>query len=417
MAFDTLSLAQRRFIKESSSRINVADGAIRSGKTLAQLLRWLIYVADAPRGELVVVGRTTHSVARNVFAQLADPDLFDESITKTIRYVAGAPTGEILGRRVHVIGANDARAEAKIRGFTCAGALVDEATLVGREFFTQLLGRMSVPNAKLFATTNADSPQHWLKEGFLDREDEMDLYRLQFSLHDNPSLTQDYKDAIESEFTGLFYRRMVLGEWVTAEGAIFDMFDPARHVVSAFPAITEFIAAGIDYGTTNPFHAVLLGLGIDNNLYAVSEYRYDASKEHRQATDAEYSVYLRNWMENQEVNGQRVIATPRSIRLDPSAASFRQQLFRDHMSPMYADNSVQDSIRVISQLFATGKLFIGKDCPILTKELQGYVWDQAAAEKGVEQPMKVADHGVDALRYAVYSTRHSWKTRVGLKTV
>src|SRR5690606_15080766 len=94
------------------------------------------------------------------------------------------------------------------------------------------LGRMSVRGAQLFGTTNPDSPAHWLKAKFLDRIADLPDWRSwHFTLDDNPSLSDTYKAAIKAEFTGLWYRRFILGEWVAAEGAIYDMWDPLAHVI------------------------------------------------------------------------------------------------------------------------------------------------------------------------------------------
>jgi len=114
--------------------VNIWSGAIWSGKTIASLLRWLIYVATAPRGgHLVIVGGTRDSVARNVFAPLQDSTLFG-SLTDHVRYAAGAPSGWILGRLVSV-SASDRKAEKVLRGLTCAVAYVDEVTVVALDFF------------------------------------------------------------------------------------------------------------------------------------------------------------------------------------------------------------------------------------------------------------------------------------------
>ena len=166
-----------------------------------------------------------------------------------------------MGREVYVVGANDERAEAKrIRGATFAGALVDEATIVPESFFRMLLSRLSVDGAKLFATTNPDSPYHWLKTQFIDREAELDLKVFKFNLEDNPSLSQNYIKALKSEYQGLWYRRFINGEWVLAEGSVYDFFDQKIHCRREPPSYAKYYVAGVDYGTANPFAAVLSGL-------------------------------------------------------------------------------------------------------------------------------------------------------------
>jgi PBSX family phage terminase large subunit len=415
-----LSAKQIDFIANSNSRINAATGAIRSGKTLSSLLRWLIYVASAPPGELVVVAKTSQTAARNIFAPLQDFALFGDLAGQT-HYTPGAPSATMLGRRVWVIGANDVRSESRLRGLTCAGAMVDEATLVPQNFFTQLLGRMSVPGSKLFLTSNPDNPAHWLRRDYLLRSGELDLASWHFTLDDNPALADEYKAAIKAEFTGLWYKRFVEGMWIAAEGAIFDMWDADRHVVDIMPPIVQWIAAGVDHGTVNPFAANMLGLGANGNLYLTAEYRYDSKQAHRQMSDAEYSQAFRQWLLEVPIPGSRRAdgssltgVQPEYICVDPSAASFRVQLHNDGLTSVAADNSVLDGIRLVSSLLATDRLFVHRSCEGFTSEVGGYSWSDEARLKGEDKPIKTDDHNLDAARYAIKSTRSVWASRVNL---
>lgn len=255
-----LSPKQVDSIVEAAAFLNLWEGSVRSGKTIASLIRWLGYVADPPPGgELVMVGRTRDSLARNVFGPLMNPDVFGE-VAQDIHYTSGAPTATVLGRTVHALGANDAQAEPKVRGLTCAGAYVDEATTLPKSFFDQLTARCSVPGSAIYATTNPDNPNHWLRRDYLLRPTEARLRSWHFQLDDNPGLDPEYKARIKSTHTGLFYKRNVLGLWVQAEGAIYDMFDETEHVVDELPAMRRYWI-GLDYGTVNATSAILLGEG------------------------------------------------------------------------------------------------------------------------------------------------------------
>lgn len=421
-ATNYLSPAQIRSIADAQARINIWSGAIRSGKTVSSLLRWLMYVADAPLGELVVVAKTSQTAMRNVFAPLQDYALFGELASQT-HYTAGAPYATILGRRVWVIGANDVRSESRLRGLTCAGAYVDEATLVPQAFWTQLLGRMSVPGAKLFATTNPDNPQHWLRRDFMLREGQLNLRSWHFTLDDNPALEEDYKADIKAEFTGLFYRRFVLGEWIAAEGAVYDMWDPTIHIVDLLPPISQWIGVGIDYGTTAPFAALLLGLssvgggvnGDQSCLYLVDEWRWDSRQQHRQLSDVEYSQKVRDWITNVRFPGTRLYGpTPQHWVVDPSATSFRVQLYNDGLSTVAADNAVMDGIRLISTLLAARRLKVSRTCDGWISEVGGYSWDDRAALLGEDKPIKANDHSLDSGRYVAFTTRGVWQHQLHL---
>ncbi|MFE6742317.1 terminase large subunit domain-containing protein [Streptomyces tubercidicus] len=245
-----LSRKQLRSVVQASARINLWHGAVRSGKTIASLLAWLLAVAEAPpSGLILVVGRSLQTIERNVFEPLADPSLFGP-VAAQVRHTRGATTATVLGRTVHLIGAADARAEGRLRGLTASLAYVDEATLLPEGFWVQLLARLSVPGARLLATTNPDSPRHWLKAGYLDRAHELDLKAWHFRLDDNPSLSADYVAALAAEYVGLWKRRMIDGAWVVAEGAVFDTYDEQQHVVDVLPQMRRHWL-GIDYGTSN----------------------------------------------------------------------------------------------------------------------------------------------------------------------
>jgi len=217
----------------------------------------------------------------------------------------------------------------------------------------------------------------------------------------------------------LWYRRFILGHWVAADGSVFDSWTD-QHVIdwTALPLMRQLIAIGIDYGTTNPTHAVLLGLGIDGVLYAVDEYRYEPSTMSRRKTDAELSADLRAWL------AEAHLPDPRQSRMraehviaDPSAASLRVQLDADGIETAAADNDVLYGLRVLAMLFARNLLRISTRCPALLLEIPGYSWSTTATEEGQDAPIKVNDHGIDALRYAVITTERLWRPVIGFDEV
>lgn len=419
-------------MKESTARINIWEGSVRSGKTIASLARWLIYVATSEiRGELVVVSRTRDSAARNVFAPLMDPTLFG-SVSQYVSYTSGAAYGLILGRKVWVLGSSDIRSENVLRGLTCAGAYVDELTLLREDFFTQLLNRLW-EGAQLFGTTNPDSPGHWFKVNFLDRCDPAhpqflpDWRVWKFLLDDNPMLSEARKDAICRENTGLFYRRNVLGEWVAAEGAIFETFDPdpaLGFVISwdDLPEMRELISVGMDYGTSNPTAALLLGISAEHDaflkptprLFLIDEYYFNSKVEQRQLAPSEQSREIKDWIEADHLPPNSPRLTPRFVILDPSAAPLRTELAQQGVSTTQADNEVLYGIRTLASLIADRKLIVTDRCKNFIREAPGYSWDPKETLLGKDKPIKVNDHAIDAARYAVTTTENIWRTHIKL---
>lgn len=384
------------------------NGSIRSGKTIISLIAFLSWLPEAPEGPIAIIGKTRDTIQRNIIdvIRLIEPNSIGGCTTK-------ATSVRIMDRLVWLIGANDNQAEEKIRGMTLAGAYVDEATLLPEAMFVQLLGRLSVTGARLFATTNPDNPYHWLKTNYLDKAEELGWGVWHFTMDDNPGLSPEYIAAKKREFTGLWYRRFIQGEWVSAEGAVYNMWDPARHVIkwADLPDMRDFLGVGIDYGTTNASAGVLLGLGTDNKLYAVDEWRVD-STEMTRYTDSELSTSLREWMRRPHVPpGKRGEEWgPRFLLIDPAAASFKAQLARDGLRNIQpANNSVNDGIRNTATLLAENNLLIADKCASLIREIPGYSWDPKATALGEDKPIKKDDHSLDALRYAVHTTETLWR--------
>ncbi|WP_171074367.1 PBSX family phage terminase large subunit [Nonomuraea basaltis] len=418
----SLSPKQEQFIALSTARLNIASGAVRSGKTIASLLRWLMYIAQAPRrgGHLVIVGKTGETVARNVMEPLMDPSLTGP-VAKRIFYTRGAATCNILGRRVEIISANDMRSESRLRGMTCGGAYVDEATLLPENFWDQLLARCSVAGAQIFATCNPDAPNHWLRQRFILRAHELDLKYFHFVLDDNPALDATYVANLKREYTGLWYKRFIEGLWVMAEGAVYDMWDPDRHIVDALPPMERWLGLGVDYGTTNPFNAILAGVSVPDRhglrrIYFTHEWRWDSKVQRRQLTDAEYSKKLRDWLRT--LPGTYGPGTygvqPDWVVVDPSAASFIAQLHRDGFAPVMADNKVLDGIRTVSNLVGADRLRVHRSCEGWLTEIGSYAWDDKRAERGEDAPVKLDDHALDAGRYLLRTTEAAWQPLIEL---
>jgi PBSX family phage terminase large subunit len=388
---ETLSVKQKDSFRHSDARINIWQGAVRSGKSYSALLRFLRFTIEGPPGTFIAVGKTNAALKRN----FVDPLL--ELLGIDVRYYAGKQEVQLYRRTIVLLGANDERAEGKIRGNTYAGAYVDEGTLIPESFFVTLLARLSVPGAKLFLTTNPDSPFHWLKKNYIDREADLDLRTFQFTLEDNPSLTSQFKQSLKSEFRGLWYQRYIEGKWVLAEGVIYDFFDESLHCMDFSPTSSRYYVCGVDYGTTNPCAFTLVGYDPSNfpNIWVEDEYYWDSRELTRQKTDTEYAEDLRRFIAGRNV---------KSIIIDPSAASFKAELYKVGITNLVdANNEVLDGIRYVSKFLSNGTLKVCRKCQHLIKEFGTYSWDPKSVKLGEDKPLKQNDHALDSLRYTIFT--------------
>jgi PBSX family phage terminase large subunit len=386
-----LSPKQRDFYLNADGPINLAMGSVSSGKSFAANLAFLKWTQVDQPGDMMIVGQSHHTIKRNVVNELVN------LAGGNVRPNYGIQEVMIGKRRVHIVGASDERAERRIRGSTLLGCLVDEATIVPESFFTMLVSRLRLPGARLFGTTNPDNPFHWLKAKWIDRSDEVGAKVWQFTLDDNPSLSKEYKERLHRQYTGLWYQRYIEGKWVLAEGTVYDFFDPDIHVIPHAPDPAEFYIVGVDYGTTNPTAFALIGCSLKSfpNLWLEQEYYWDSTMRLVQKTDTEYAEDLRDFLK-----GKNVVA----VYMDPAAASFKLECSRAGIRNILdADNDVLNGVRFVSQLMKNGDFKLCANTPNAQKEMMSYVWDQAAAARGIDKPKKANDHILDAMRYGLVS--------------
>lgn len=394
---------QKDSIRQSTARLNIWHGSVRSGKTIASIYRWINFCEYGPKyGNLAMIGKTERTLQRNII------DPLKIILGNSCNYNQGKGELYIGSRKIYIFGANDKRAEEKIRGGTWAGCYGDEITLWPAEVFKMSLSRMSVDGAKFFGTTNTDSPYHWLKIDYIDRKDGLDLESFPFELEDNVRpegfLSKDFVDNLKKEYVGLWYKRFILGLWVLAEGSVYDMWDEKEHTGDFKNKSFQDYVIGIDYGTSNPCTFGLYGYS-GKSMYLLDEYYYDSSKSGRQKTDSEYASDFKVWLDSTGIKQERL----RRVYIDPSAASFRVEMKaaikmrKNGWSIRDANNDVLDGIRLVASKLNRGEFFVDKGCKDTIKEFNSYVWDPNAQKKGEDVPLKEHDHAMDRNRYVLYS--------------
>jgi PBSX family phage terminase large subunit len=402
----------------------ICDGSVRAGKTIAMLVSFILWAVetfvhqDKPVN-LILAGRTMNALKRNVLEPLWK---ILAALGIAYRYDRQQHSIEIGCVTIYCFGASTEASQDTLQGLTAAGALLDEAALLPENFVSQAIARCSEEESKIWMNCNPEGPYHFLKVDYIDKAKEKRILHLHFTMSDNLTMSQKARDRYARTFSGLWYKRYILGLWVAAEGAIYDMFDPERHVVNTLPNMLRFWVAS-DYGTTNPTVFLLLGEGTDHKLYVCREWRWESKAENRQKTDKEYSADLRACLDQWGAEllppaffGQAAPQlAPERIWVDPSAASFIVQLYNDSKADARlravakADNEVLDGIRNVATLLNMGLLLIHASCIGLCKEMTAYLWDSDYAEEhGEERPIKQNDHGPDALRYGVNGTRTVW---------
>ena len=368
----------------------VCDGAVRSGKTLSMgmgFFLWAMMCFDHQR--FGICGKTIQSLRRNVLAEVLPRleklgFLWQEKRSENLLIV------RFRGHenRFYIFGGRDESSASLIQGITFAGILMDEVALMPRSFVEQACARCSVTGSRLWFNCNPAGPTHWFYKTWILEAGQRNCLRLHFTMEDNPSLSPEIRMRYERLYSGVFYRRYILGQWAQAEGRVYDFFEP--EMVKPVPqGLFEKWYISCDYGTVNPTSMGLWGLqkGV---WYRVKEFYFNSREAQRQMTDEEYAAALK------KLAGERQIT---AVIVDPSAASFIEVLRRKRWRVQKADNDVLAGIRLTSDALKEGRIVICEGCGDCIREMDEYVWDLSSGAR--DRVKKEHDHAMDDMRYFV----------------
>ena len=366
----------------------ICDGAVRSGKTFCMGLSFFLWAQHNFNGrQFALCGKTVGALRRNLLTELVPclrrigMEVRENRSANTLTVVYAGHRNQFL-----LFGGKDASSAALIQGSTLAGLLLDETALMPRAFVEQAVARCSVRGSRLWFNCNPEGPEHWFYKEWIEKAESRGALRLHFTMEDNPGLPPEIRQRYERLYTGVFYRRFVLGEWAAAQGLVYDFFDPDKDAAEVPDGPFSAWRVSVDYGTVNPLS---MGLWGEKNgvWYRVEEVYYDSRREGRQKTDAEYAEMLEQLAAGRDI--QRVI-------VDPSAASFIETLRRKGWQVMKADNDVADGIRVTADLLRQRRIVLCRPCRDCLREMALYCWDERS---GRDAPRKEHDHAMDEMRY------------------
>ena len=382
-------------IKEKYSAV-IADGSIRSGKTMSMSLSFVIWaMTEFDDCNFAFCGKTVGSCGRNVIKPLLP-------MLKGLYSVKEKRSDNLViiskGKKknyFYIFGGKDESSQDLIQGITLAGVMLDEVALMPRSFVEQALGRCSMTGSRYWFNCNPDTPYHWFyTEWILQAEQKRVLY-LHFTMDDNLTLSEAKKKEYHTIYSGNYLARYVLGQWVAAEGLVYPNFDKATCVVPTESRYYTRYYVSVDYGTLNPFSAGLWGY-LNGTWYRIKELYYDGRTSRRQKTDTEYYNDLVEF-----IGGLPVI----SIIIDPSAASFIVEIENHRRYAVdKAKNDVLDGIRFTSSCIQQHKIMFNDCCENTFKEFASYVWDTETSQKtGKDTVVKQFDHAMDDIRYFCYT--------------
>ncbi len=368
----------------------ICSGAVRSGKTTVMGVSFVAWAtANFKDTSFAVCGKSSKALQRNVVTPIL-PLLkslgftCDYKVTKDYMDVSRGKRKN----RFYLFGGNNEASAALIQGVTLGGVLFDEVALLPRSFVEQAMARCSIPGSKFFFNCNPESPNHWFYKEWIEQHREKKMLYLHFKMQDNPALSPDVLQRYEEMYSGVFYERFVLGNWVVTDGLVYPMFSPAEHIREEPEPFQEYILS-CDYGTMNPFSLGLWGKK-GSHWHRLKEYYHNGRESGARLTDAEYYEKL------QQLVGDKPI---KALVIDPAASSFIETVRRHGKIPVIkAKNDVLPGINAVSEALNTNKISFSPSCLDTIREFGLYRW---AEEKEGESPLKQNDHAMDDIRYFV----------------
>jgi len=410
---ELLNPKQIDFMLFDDKRINLLTGSVRSGKTYVSLLKWAIFVGLMPEtAEFIMVGKTITALKRNCLGLLQDLVGI-----QNFTYSLSQKQAKLFGRIVWLEGANDDRAESKIRGMTLAGAYVDELTQIPEDFYRMLLSRLSVKGAKLYATTNPDAPSHWVKQDIIDN-DEIEKKVWSFTLDDNVILKKEneaYFENLKKEYQsmgGVFYERFILGLWVLAEGLIYKQFanNNDLFVRDEIPKDNNgnkinflIVSIGIDYGATKG-ETEFKATGITQyfkEAWSIAEKKLAGLY----TPDAIYNEFIKFYYEVVNEYGKVTHAFGDYGALGQVLTYGLNKKLQENGIPLYVQDCIKgqiiDRIYMDQMLFAQGRRFILKKCKYLIEAYQQAVWDDKKPDTRLDDGTTPIDD-LDASEYSMF---------------
>lgn len=383
----------------------IADGAIRSGKSVAMSLSFVIWaMSEFEACNFAMCGKTIGSFRRNVLFWL-------KLMLRSRGYSVSEQRTEnlVVVRRgnienyFYVFGGKDERSQDLIQGITLAGVFFDEVALMPESFVNQATGRCSVDGSKFWFNCNPGSPAHWFKTGWIDKRQDKRLLYLHFTMDDNLSLSEAVKERYRGMYTGVFFKRYILGEWKSADGVIYRQFadDPERFILDEVPADIFIGTMGLDFGGNGSAHAGCL-VGITRgyrSIVILDEYYRKEVIDPGTLTDDVCGFVQRSQAQCRAT----------SIWCDSAETTLikgiRTEVFARHI-PVEVRNArkgeIIDRIRLCDMLMSQGRFFVMRRCRHTIAALSEAVWDSKSPTKD-----KRLDDGstnidsLDALEYAL----------------
>lgn len=412
-AFKPFSVKQRRLMywwmdgsPHHDCDMVIADGSIRSGKTIAMICGFMQWSMERFRGEtFILAGKTIGALKRNVIAPLRQ---ILDAWALPYHYVSSGDEARIEagGNTYYLYDANNERSQDRLQGLTAAGALGDEVALFPRSFVEQMIARCSVEGARVWLNCNPANPAHFVKTELIDKAEEKHIYYLHFTMKDNLALSPKTVAMYMRMYTGVFFRRFIKGEWAVTDGLVYPQFadDPGRFTVTDLPPI-QLATIGVDFGGTGSAHSfTLTGFTAGfAQILVLDEYYHDNKKDGvlspAQLEDA-FVAFVRRAKARYRVYEVYCDSAEQTM-----IQGFRVAVAREHLAVEVRNaikGPINDRIAWFNSMMAQDRFRVFKGCQATAKALREAVYDPKKPTEDIRLDNGTTNiDSLDSLEYSV----------------
>lgn len=377
-------------IKHENPKILICYGAMRAGKTYVLSTAYLGHIAkfEGENRKFIIGGATYANIWRNI--------LYDWEELLGIKIKLHKDNSfDLFGNKIYVFGGDNASSWKAVKGFSAAGAFLNEATALHDTFIKECIARCSDKGSVIYMDTNPDNPTHYVKTDYIDKSGtrfkngKLNIQAFHFTLFDNEFLDKEYVESIiNATPSGMYTDRNIYGKWVSPEGVVYQDFDVNKHVIplQSIPKDIKWLRfwGGVDWGYQHKGSITIFGMDTDHNIYMIEEHT-------KQYKEIDYWVKVAKDFISKYGNIQ--------FFADSARPEHVARFNREGIKCINANKKVLAGIEVVSKLLKVRKLFfIKENIDKILEEFNLYVWNETTGE-----PVKQNDDVLDSLRYAIYS--------------
>lgn len=383
----------------------ICDGAVRSGKTSVMAFAFVLWAMDKfNECNFAFCGKTVKSAERNMIKELMKIKYMKDNYIMRYNSTDGVLTIK-KGKKInyfYVFGGKDESSYMLIQGITLAGVFLDEVVLMPRSFTDQALARCSVEGSLTWFSCNPADPDNWFLKEWIKQAKEKNALHLHFNMDDNPSLSEKTKNKLKNSFSGVFYKRYILGLWVRAEGLVYQDFadNVGNYIYDEEPQNITHINIGVDFGGNKSKHTFVC-VGYTRNfkdVVVLEDARIETNVSPTEL-DALYVKFVEMCYNKYKKPISSYMDSAEQVLIKGlKIASGRKGLVNNVLNARKSE--ILDRIQLVNKLMAQGRFHIMRRCQNVRKALENAVWDDKHADTRLDDGTTDIDT-LDAMEYAI----------------